>query len=120
LLKKKLEIFWNLIYLFNFGYSFNPKKLFMKNLSERIDGIKEGDLLAFDMNDSFRGAGYLVEVVTPKAILVDGNWIPKSQIVTVYFDKRLFEGKECKSITLSSWFDDQLCKDMHKKAKWAF
>jgi len=92
----------------------------MKNLSERIDGIKEGDLLAFDMNDSFRGAGYLVEFVTPNAILVDGNWIPKSQIVTVYFGERFFEGIECKSITLSSWFDDKLCKDMHKKAKWAY
>jgi hypothetical protein len=92
----------------------------MKNLSEKINGILEGDLLAFSNSDSFKGAGYLVEFVTPKAILVDGNWIPKSQIIDVELGVKFNGGIECKDICLNSWFDDQLCKDMHKKAKWAF
>jgi len=92
----------------------------MKNLDQKIQEIKEGDLLAFSTSDSFKGAGYLVEFVTEKAIKVDGEWIPKSQIVEIELAVKFNGGIECKDIQLNSWFDDKLCKDMHKKAKWAY
>jgi hypothetical protein len=94
----------------------------MKNLSEKIDEIKEGDLLAFSMSSAFTfgRVGLLVEYVTDKAILVDGTWIPKSQIVSVDLGSIFWEGIECKDIHLNLWFDEKLCKDNQKNSKFAY
>ena len=78
-------------------------------LKQRITEIKEGDLLAFDFSSSFHdGAGYLVQFVTENAIKVDGDWIPKSQIVSITLGARFWEGIECKELVLSAWFNKKL------------
>ena len=78
-------------------------------LKQRIADLKEGDLLAFYLTSSFDDlAGYLLEYVTENAIKVNGDWIPKSQIVDITYGSRFWQGKECKEIALSSWFNKKL------------
>jgi len=83
-------------------------------LSEKIADIKEGDFLAFTTSDSFRGAGYIVEYVTEKAIKVDGDWIPKSQIIYIDLDISFNGGTLCKDVCLSPWFDKKLSSSQGK------
>jgi hypothetical protein len=83
-------------------------------LSEKVEGIIEGDLLAFSSSDSFSGAGYLVEYVTEKAIKVDGDWIPKSQIIDIDLDISFNGGTLCKDVCLSPWFDKKLSSSRGK------
>ena len=92
----------------------------MKNLDQKIQEIKEGDFLAFTSSVSYSGAGYLVEYVTDKAIKVDGEWIPKSQIIDIDLGVK-FRGiisnddvTECKDIHLSTWFDEKLERSRKK------
>ena len=86
-----------------------------KILKQKIEDLKEGDLLAFYLSDSFGHlAGYLLEYVTENAIKVNGDWIPKSQILSISYGSRFYQGVECKEITLTDWFDNKLINSRGK------
>ena len=82
-------------------------------LNSRIENLKEGDFLDFTKTNISQ-AGLIIQVITEKAIKVNNNWIPKSQIVSVEhgFKYKGIESNEkfteCKQIILSQWFDNKL------------
>ncbi len=88
-----------------------------ETLEQKIADLKEGDLLDMTQCDYWQQAGLIIERVTDKAILVDGEWIPKSQIVAISYGHN-FKGvsgtndtiTECKELLLSNWFESQLSR----------
>lgn len=83
-------------------------------LNSRIADLKEGDYLDLTQTVSFGTVGLLVERVTEKAILVDGEWIPKSQILAISYghfykgiEKSNTNVTEHKQLILSRWWDEQ-------------
>jgi len=93
-----------------------------KQLNIKIENLKEGDFLDFTRTNIGQ-AGLIIQVVTEKAIKVNNNWIPKSQIVNVEYGYK-YKGiesnekfTECKQIILSQWFDDKLANENWEKRK---
>jgi len=92
-----------------------------EQLQQRINDLKEGDFLDLTLTATFGTASLNIQRVTPKAILVNNQWIPKSQIVEIsygHFYKSATAGTETniksiehKQIVLNKWWDEKTCKD---------
>ena len=102
----------------------------------RLKELKEGDLVTFYSGSiSWSPSVYTISKVTDKAIKVNNEWIPKSQILDCPFTKRNHEvydnelarsGKypfrtekvEVLELLINEWFDK---KNNSKRSKnWAF
>jgi hypothetical protein len=78
-----------------------------------LDQLKEDDLITFDGQCISWSQGlWTVGRVSEKAILIDSEWIPKSQIVYVSIVKRRkydadgnFEIVIVPQLSINSWFD---------------
>ena len=55
----------------------------MKDLDEKISQIKVGEKLDLRLSKAFDQIGLEVERLTDRAVLIDGQWLPKSQIIAV-------------------------------------
>ncbi len=92
-----------------------------EQLKRRINDLKEGDFLDLTLTETFGTAGITIQRITPKAILVNEEWIPKSQIVEIsygHFYKSATTGAETniksiehKQIVLNRWWDKKKAKD---------
>lgn len=75
-----------------------PYNLYFSNmtqaeLDERINQLEEGDELDLLMTATFQASGQIIQKITPKAILVNHVWIPKSQIEHIDDDNRVLLGQ---------------------------
>lgn len=89
------------------------------NLEDRIESLKIGDLVTFDNgNVSWGEAIWTIYSVTDKAIRIDNEWIPKSQICLVSIVERRKEFYnedgdyddvivEIPELVISKWFDEK-------------
>lgn len=85
----------------------------MKNLNV-INELKDFDLITFDDSClSWNQGLWTVGRATEKAILIDGEWIPKSQIVAVSMVERKKYDADCNfeivtvpELVVSKWFDE--------------
>jgi hypothetical protein len=85
----------------------------IQELKTRIADLKEGDFLDLTSTATFRTAGVSIRRVTDKAILINEQWIPKSQIVSVSYGYS-YNGVESnerstehKQILLNKWWDEK-------------
>lgn len=93
----------------------------MKN-SNVLNELKDFDLITFDGDCISWSQGlWTISRVTEKAILIDGEWLPKSQIVDVSMVSRRkydadgsFETVVVPELHISSWFDKM---NNNKRAK---
>jgi hypothetical protein len=102
----------------------------------RLHDLKDGDLVTFTGNTiSFQPSVYTIARATDKAIKVNDEWIPKSQIIDcplvtknheVYDDELARSGKysfrtekiEVLELQITEWFDK---KNNSQRAKgWAY
>jgi len=89
----------------------------MESLSDKISKLKVGDYLDLSLSVHFQGQGFKVQLVTEKAIKVNGDWIPKSQIVGISYGHSYkgiesnTEATECIQININDWFDKKLAKN---------
>jgi hypothetical protein len=75
--------------------------------------LKESDLITFDGNCiSWNQSLWTISRVSEKAILIDDEWLPKSQIVSTSMIERKkydadgnFEIVIVPELTINSWFD---------------
>jgi hypothetical protein len=75
--------------------------------------LKESDLITFDGNCiSWNQGLWTISRVSEKAILIDDEWLPKSQIVSTSMIERKkydadgnFEIVIVPELTINSWFD---------------
>ena len=75
--------------------------------------LKESDLITFDGNCiSWNQGLWTISRVSEKAILIDGEWLPKSQILSVSMVERKKADADCNveivtvpELTINSWFD---------------
>ncbi len=92
-----------------------------KKQIEIISKLKEFDLVTFDYSCVSWSEGlWTVSRATEKAILIDGEWLPKSQIVDVCMvEKRIdqYDGDNINfnivrlpELVISKWFDEINCK----------
>lgn len=73
-------------------------------LPEKISKIKEGQIINFiNYGEGLDDKGLEVNVVTLKAICVDGEWYPKSQIVDF--------NTSSNEILFTSWFAEKKTHD---------
>lgn len=92
----------------------------------QIDRLKEDDLITFDGQCISWDQGlWIISRVSEKAILIDNEWLPKSQIALVSMVKRRnydadgnFEIVIVPQLTINSWFDKMNNKKRPKG--WAF
>jgi hypothetical protein len=87
-----------------------------------LNGLNVGDRISFFNTMSWIGGVYTLRRVTEKAVLVNGEWIPKSQITNAYFvdrktqvrvredweDGLTFDDQEVSmvEVVISDWFDE--------------
>jgi len=86
-------------------------------LNSRINDLKEGDFLDLTLTKTFGTAGVTIQRLTSKAILVNDQWIPKSQIVDISYG-HFYKGVESntkstehKQIALNGWWDDKTASE---------
>lgn len=85
----------------------------MKN-SNLLNKLKDFDLITFDGSCVSWNTGlWTVSRTTEKAILIDGEWLPKSQIVSVSMVERNkydvdfnFETVTVPELCVNKWFDE--------------
>ena len=85
----------------------------MKN-SNVLNKLKDFDLITFDGSCvSWNSGLWTVSRTTEKAILIDGEWLPKSQIVSVSMVERNkydvdfnFETVTVPELCVNKWFDE--------------
>ena len=79
-----------------------------------IQDFKQGDLITFTgCCTSWNKGLWTIHRVTEKAILIDDEWLPKSQIVDIcMIEKRLYDA-DCNyklvtvpELLISKWFDN--------------
>ena len=76
----------------------------MKTLIEKIESIELGSIVNFiNYNEGLEDKNQNVERISDKAILINGDWFPKSQIVDY----------DCitKEILFNAWFADKKTKE---------
>jgi hypothetical protein len=81
--------------------------------SREMYELKESDLITFDGNCiSWNQGLWTISRVSEKAILIDDEWLPKSQIVSTSMIERKkydadgnFEIVIVPELTINSWFD---------------
>ena len=90
-------------------------------LNSRINDLKEGDFLDLTLTATFGTAGVSIQRMTSKAILVNEQWIPKSQIVDINYG-HFYKGVESntkstehKQIVLNGWWDKKTAGDNWSK-----
>jgi len=82
-------------------------------ISNVLDELKDFDLITFDGDCISWSQGlWTISRVTEKAILIDDEWLPKSQILSVSMVARKkydadgnFEMVIVPELSISSWFD---------------
>jgi hypothetical protein len=97
----------------------------MKNLNT-LNELKDFGLITFDGNCISWSQGlWKVSRVSENAILIDDEWLPKSQIVSISMVERKkydadgnFEIVIVPELTISSWFDKM--NNGKRKKGWAF
>lgn len=99
----------------------------MKN-RDLLDGLKFGDIVTFnDDSISWSSALWTVARSTDKAILIDDEWIPKSQIIDVEKVKRGtgdtlngIKTVDVIKLQVSSWFDAKNHSNRPKGCMYAY
>jgi len=92
-------------------------KMTQVELNRRINDLKEGDFLDLTLTVTFGTVGISIQRITEKAILVNEQWIPKSQIVDISYG-HFYKGIESntkrtehKQIVLNGWWDKKTAND---------
>lgn len=78
-----------------------------------LENLTDFSLITFDGDCVSWGQGvYTISRTTEKAILIDGEWLPKSQIVDVAMvERKQYDGENnfklvtIPQLSISSWFD---------------
>lgn len=95
-------------------------------MEKHINELKDFDLITFSGSCiSWNQGLWTISKVSEKAILIDGEWLPKSQIVSVSMVKRRkydgdnnFEMVIVPELTINGWFDDMNNKKRPKRYGW--
>ena len=78
--------------------------------AEKIESLKSGDVINFiNYDEGLQDKNQNIERVTEKALLINGDWFPKSQIVD--FDAIT------KEILFNTWFANKKTQDSWKNRK---
>jgi len=86
---------------------------------EIISKLNDFDLVTFESSCvSWSKALWTVSRATEKAILIDGEWLPKSQIVGLSMvEKKKYDGDNVNftivrvpELVINKWFDEMNCK----------
>tara|TARA_R110000782_G_scaffold139077_1_gene231546 strand:- start:53 stop:313 length:261 start_codon:yes stop_codon:yes gene_type:complete len=79
----------------------------MTSISEKIQALKSGDIVNFiNYDEGLEYKNQNIERVTEKALLINGHWFPKSQIV--HFDAIT------KDLLFNAWFANKKTQDAWK------
>ena len=97
----------------------------MKN-SNVLNELKDFDLITFDGDCiSWNQGLWTISRVTEKAILIDGEWLPKSQVLSVSMVEKKKYDADCNfemvivpELSISSWFDKMNNKKRPKVYGW--
>ena len=104
MLKKKLEIFWNLIYLFNFGYSFKPNTKAMTHLLQfqKIQPTSSYDSVSYKFESEING-----KIV--RAYVEKNPWKPRKYYFSFYFNGKVFNSYGDYTSAKKAMIDCQIC-----------